>query len=168
MSLTGRGLASLGVLVSLGLLGCSGHESKITATANLSASLTGDLPANPLQWKVITSTIDKKNSTMSTLYGNDLAVSYARTHARHEYPAGTRLSLVTWTQQEDPRWFGAKIPNQVQSVEFVSVVVTVDGRQSFSYQKYEGTPLKNVSSQEKAAATAREAYLLSLRAAVMP
>ena len=77
----------------------------MTGTFNQSAGLVGDLPANPLGWRVI-SVIDPATGTMSTLYGNDLAVEYARTHSQHDFPAGAVLSLVTWTQAEDSRWFG--------------------------------------------------------------
>jgi hypothetical protein len=101
--------------------------------------LSSHVPANPLQWKAVTSEINKTDATMSALYGNDLAVGYARTHSQHDYPAGAVLSLVTWTQQEDPRWFGARIPREVKSVEFVMVGATPDGRPSYTYQEYEGT-----------------------------
>ncbi len=74
----------------LSLFACSGAKTKISATLNQSASLVGELPANPLQWKVITSAVNHADSTMSTLYGNDLAVKYAR--------AGTR-STVTQVDQ---------------------------------------------------------------------
>src|SRR5258708_7564010 len=82
----------------------------------------------------------KGDATMSTLYGNDVAVRYARTSAERMYPAGSVLSVVTWNQQEDPRWFGAKIPQKVGSVEFVAVT----GPGAYSYQRYEGSPLKKV------------------------
>jgi hypothetical protein len=109
------------------------------------------------------------DSTMSTLYGNNLAARYARTSLKHDYPSGAALSLVTWSQREDSRWFGAKIPDQVKSVEFVFVGVAGDGRRpSYSYQKFEGAPLKKVSAQEGPTLSDRGAYLVSQRAAVMP
>jgi hypothetical protein len=150
------------------MLGCSNDEPKISAAINQSALLVGALPANPLQWQVITSEIDKQNSTMSTLYGNDPAVRYARTNTQHEYPAGSTLSLVTWTQREDSRWFGARIPDGVKAVEFVFVGATAGARPSYSYQECEGTPLKKLSSEEGPTPSGRAAYLLSQRAAVMP
>jgi hypothetical protein len=152
----------------LNMFGCAGAETKILATINQSASLVGQLPANPLQWKIITSAINKADSTMSTLYGNDPAVSYARANSRHNYPTGSVLSLVTWTQREDDRWFGAKIPDQVKSVEFVFVDAAGDGRQSYSYQEYEGRPLTMVSEQKGFTPNDRTAYLLAQRAAVLP
>jgi hypothetical protein len=108
------------------------------------------------------------DSTMSTLYGNDLAVEYIRTRAEHDYPPGSVLSLVTWTEQEDPRWFGAMIPESVKSVEFVTVGSLENGHPSNSYEKYEGMPLKESPAQDSASANVRAAFLLSLRAAVMP
>jgi len=118
------------------LFGCGGEKPKVFASLNQTASLMGDLPANPLAWSVITSSASRNDSTMSTLYGNDVASQYARTNPDHKYPNGSALSLVTWTQQEDSRWFGAKIPATVRSVEFVFVSSAADGRPSYSYQKF--------------------------------
>ena len=36
------------------------------------ADLTGDLLVNPLEWPVITSGVDSRNSIMFTLFGNDV------------------------------------------------------------------------------------------------
>jgi hypothetical protein len=161
------GILSLSMF-GLSMFGCSGAETKISATINQSASLVGPLPANPLQWKIITSSISKADSTMSTLYGNDLAVRYARANSQHKYPAGSVVSLVTWTEREDDRWFGAKIPDRVKSVEFVGIDVAVDGRLSYSYREYQGTPLTMVSEQKGFTPNDRAVYLLAQRAAVMP
>jgi hypothetical protein len=164
----GEGFFLGGLALSLSLLGCAADEPKISAVFNQSASLAGQLRANPLQWKVITSSIDRAGSTMSTLYGNDLAVEYARTSSPHDYPVGAELSLVTWTQTEDARWFGARIPAQVMSVEFVTVESEPGGKRSFSYREFTGTPLKMSSTQQSLTPSERSAYLLSQRAAVMP
>jgi hypothetical protein len=154
--------------VFLSMPGCSGAGPKVSATINQSASLVGSLPANPLQWKIITSTINQSDSTMSTLYGNDVAVSYARANSQHNYPTGSVLSLVTWTQREDDRWFGARIPDRVKSVEFVFADAAEDGRPSYSYREYQGTPLTMVSEQKGFTPNDRTAYLLAQRAAVLP
>ncbi len=168
MKRPGKRICLLSIVFSLSLLGCSGNSSEVAPILNQDAALVGDLPANPLQWKIITCAIDKPNSTMSTLYGNDVAVEYARTHSQRDYPTGSVLSLVTWTQIEDPRWYGAKIPELVKSVEFVTVGTAPDGRPSYSYAEYEGVPLKNSSAQQSVAPNDRASYLLSQRAAVMP
>lgn len=156
------------VLLTLNLFACAGDGPKVSATFNQDASLSGDLPANPLQWKVITAAINSGDSTMSTLYGNDVTVRNARANSQHDYPTGSALSLVTWTQREDSRYFGAKIPDEVKSVEFVFVRISGDARSSYSYEVYEGKPLKRVTTQEGPTPISRAAYLLSQRAAVMP
>jgi hypothetical protein len=150
-------------LLWLALCSCGGSGG-VTASINERAAFTGTLPQNPLQWKVITSSIDRQAATMSTLYGNDMAVRFARDGAR-DYPAGSVLSLVTWTEREDDRWFGARIPGQVKAVEFV----TVKGESpSCVYEIYQGSPLARISQSNDRSPGSRAAYLLSLRAAVMP
>jgi hypothetical protein len=151
---------AIGAMAALILAGCSSENPRVVTRVNQDAALTGDLIANPLGDKVITTWIDPRNSTMSTLFGNDVAVE----NSRGEYPAGSMLALVTWTQQEDPRWFGAKIPAKPQSVEFV----VVGTEPAYSYRKYEGSPLKQVSTDAGTSPNDRAAYLLSQRAAVMP
>jgi hypothetical protein len=139
-----------------------------TEMFNQGAELTGDLPADPLEWRVITSALNQQNSTMSTLFGNDSAVGYRRTRAQHDYPAGSTLSLVTWTEREDPRWFGARIPATPKSVEFVTVSLDAAHRPLYSYQDFEGSPLKKTQAQESSLPNERAAYLLAQPAAVMP
>jgi hypothetical protein len=148
--------------------GCAGNASRTTARFNDGAALVGDLPANPLAWRVITSAVGRNDGTMSTLYGNDVAVNYARTHAQHNYPAGSVVSLVTWTQTEDSRWYGAKIPNQVKSVEFVTVNARGTEDSQYSYEAYIGNPLRKATDQPYGTPPERIAYLFSNRAAVMP
>jgi hypothetical protein len=156
------------MLLAFALGGCMSENPRVATRLNESAALTGDLPFNPLRDKVITSWIEPQSSTMSTLFGNDLAIGYARSHAGGDYPAGSVLSVITWSRQEDPRWFGGNIPGKVKSVEFVSVGAGTEQRPSFDYQRYEGAPLKKTSTQDGAAAEERTRFLLSQRAAVMP
>lgn len=152
----------------LGPTSCSKQNPLVATTLNERASLAGDLPSNPLRSGVITSAVNQRDSTMWTLFGNDLAVKYARTNSGHDYPAGSMLSLVTWEQQEDRRWFGGEIPGLPKSVEVVTVSTGAEHRPSYLYQRFEGAPLKKVSTLELATPSERAAYLLSQRAAVMP
>jgi len=147
----------------LAAAGCSKENPRVATAPNQQAAL-GMLPMDPLQGKVITSWIDRRNSTMSTLFGNDLAVQYARSGARNDYPAGSVLSLVTWQQQEDARWFGGTIPAAPKSVEFV----TVQSGPSYAYQRYEGSPLKRVELEVVTNQDSRVFQFLSQRAAVLP
>jgi hypothetical protein len=155
------------VLIAWGA-GCAKAPSQATATFNQGAALAGELPMNPLAWRLISVSLNPGDGTMSTLYGNDIAVDYARTHSQHDYPAGAVLSLVTWKQMEDSRWFGAKIPAQVKSVEFVTVSAGVNGSPAYAYEAYTGNPLQKASTQQSATASERIAGLVSTRAAVMP
>jgi hypothetical protein len=130
-------------------------------------SLGGQRPPNSLQWNVITTLIDKRASTMSTLYGNDVAVRYARTTAQHDYLPGSELLLVTWEQREDMHWFGGNIPGLVKAVERVHVAARPDLRSSYYYERYEGSPLVRVSVSE-ARPEGSAVFLLFLRAGIMP
>lgn len=124
--------------------------------------------SNLAQANVITSLVQQSSATMSTLYGNDAAVLYVRSNSQLDYPPGTELSLVTWTQQEDPHWFGANIPKQAKSVELLHVDVLPNKQRSYSYELYEGSPLARTATSVGRPAASRAAFLLSLRAAVMP
>ena len=87
----------LGLVITFGLTGCSKINSRVATRLNQDATLTGNLPVNPLQWKVITTSISQKDSSMSTIFGNDIAVQYARSAAGHNYPIGSMISLVVWS-----------------------------------------------------------------------
>jgi hypothetical protein len=152
------------IVTLIGLAGCSERTNPRVATrVNTDAEPGGEVSLSPLAGKVITSWVNKQDSTMSTLFGNEVAWQYARTNSDMQYPARAVLSVVTWSQQEDTRWFGGNIPQKVKSVEVVSVV-TGSGR--YLYQRYEGFPLKRVV--QSADPNERADYLLSQRAAVMP
>jgi hypothetical protein len=139
----------------------------INENASLSAAAASALPANPLKWRIITSFIDPQNSTMATLYGNDVAVRHARANVKHDYPAGSQIALVTWTRRDDPRYFGAKIPDRIRSIEFVSVT-ELPGETNFAYEKFEGSPLTKTQSDESDKPSSAAAALLNQRAAVLP
>ncbi len=105
---------------------------------------------------------------LATIFDNEQGRRLCAASASHEYPAGSVLAIITWSQQEDPRWFGGKIPGGVQSVEFLEVQAALDHEQTYLYSMYSGTPLrKSVSIAEKSP-TSRAAYLLAQKAAVMP
>ena len=154
------------VTILVAQTGCAPTGPRIATTLNDKAALTGDLPEDPLNWRVITCDANPHEATMSTLFGNDTAVQYARANTEGNYPAGSLLSLVTWRQQEDIRWFGAMMPAQAASVEFVDVR-PVQSRLTAFYRVWEGFPLRE-SSRSTIVADQRTTYLLSLRAAVMP
>ncbi len=135
-----------------------------SALFNREAALPSDLPYQPFQWRVLTSSLDLNEATMTTVYANDPAIAHARTAPGSPYPAGAVLARVTWFQQEDRHWFGGKIPGRIKSIEFVTVG---DGIAPVSYQAFEGTPLQKIT-QSPETASARITAILGERAAVMP
>lgn len=125
------------------------------------ASLPDSIALRPLTGKVITSFVNPKEGTMSTLYGNELAVKSAR--GGLAYPAGAVVSLVTWSQRDDPHWFGGRIPKGLQSVE--QVRYGTGG--AADYVRYEGTALIK-KTEDAGAVTQRVTYITKCRASVMP
>jgi len=150
------------------LIGCSQPNARVTTRFNRDAEVSGELPYNPLQWEVISSTLNHNDDTLATVLGNDRAIAYARKNATHGYPAGSVLSVIIWSQEEDPRWFGGNIPGKVRSVEFLEVQSGQDRGGTYLYTLYGGSPLRKLVSTEEKSPTGRAAYILGQRAAVMP
>jgi len=115
--------------------------------------------------KVITSSINKKEQTMSTLYGNDLALKTAISGSTN-YPPGENLTLVTWKQQDDDRWFGAKIPGDLLSVEVVKTISSKTGNAIVNYQRFTGKEL--VADTDTALQQERISYIFSQKPSIMP
>jgi len=151
---------------AIAITGCKSSVRPEPASINHQATLAGNLPYNPLAWRVVTSWTNQRNATMSTLYGNDIAVDHARSSPDHAYPVGAVLALVTWAERDDPHWFGGKIPSAPQSVEFVTM--PSGSGSSPEYQRFQGSPLARVNAEDANAAARRGDYVLSQRAAVMP
>lgn len=108
---------------------------------------------------VITTTINKRQHTMSTLYGNVLAVKRARSGAGIQ--AGEKLVLVTWKQKPDENWFGANIPAEVQRIEQVT---TLAG--PASYRRFDGPSL--ALHTDTTAQSKRINAIFGMQASMMP
>jgi hypothetical protein len=158
----------LGTIALILSIGCSQPNARIQTRLNHDAELSGVLPYNPLNWEILSSTLNPAERTLSTLTGNAQAVAYARQHVSSNYPVGSVLAMTTWRQQEDPRWFGGKIPGSVRSVEFLEVQPAVDRGETYLYSMYVGTPLRKLVSVAEKSPTGRAAYLLAEKAAIMP
>jgi len=158
----------LAAALLLMLIGCSQPNARVKTRFNHEAEVSGELPYNPLQWEVIASTLNHNDHTLATVLGNDRAIAYARKNATHAYPAGSVLSVITWSQEEDPRWFGGNIPGNVRSVEFVEVQSDPDRGETYLYILYGGSLLRKLVSTEEKSPTGGVAYIVGQRAAVMP
>jgi len=163
-----KAIQVLAAALLLILIGCSEPNARVTTRFNRDAEVSGELPYNPLQWEVIASTLNHNDHTLATVLGNDRAIAYARKNASHEYPPGSVVSVITWSQEGDPRWFGGNIPGNVGSVEFLEVQSGPDRGATYLYTMYGGSPLRKLVSMEEKFPTGRAAYILGQRAAVMP
>lgn len=143
------------------------HEEAV----NNHAALPASLPYRPLSWNAITMYVDPRTHTMATLYGNDAAMQGVRARRSRgadaakgpEYGTGSVLALVTWVQRDDPHWFGARIPDAPQSVEFVQVALA--GQQA-GYRRFAGTGLAEETVAVNAAE--RTSFVLGLIPASLP
>jgi hypothetical protein len=149
-----------GVLIMAGLClsGCERAKPGPTDLLNGQAELTGTLPFPVWQWKALTTGVDRGAGTTYTLFGNDAAVSAAR--SGQSYPVSAVVAMVTWRQRDDPHWFGARIAGDPVSVEFVTVAA--DGTR---YQRFAGSPLQADTS---AAPAGRAEEILAEKAVVLP
>ena len=150
-------LASIVVL----LAACTNSNSN-TRLVNDDASLPTSFNFSKQGLKVITSFINKKQGTMATLYGNDVALQAAKLGSSTT-TTGETFALVTWKQKADDHWFGAKIPSNLQSVEYVK---TRPSGNTVSYQKFEGKTL--VLSTDTLHNQERIKYILSQKASIFP
>jgi hypothetical protein len=135
---------------------------------NSAAALPATLPYQPLTWSSITMYVDPKFHTMATLYGNPKAMEGVQMRGASplgepKYATGTVLALVTWAQRDDPHWFGGRIPDLPESVEFVQVAAG----QTISYRRFAGKEFVEDHSAANVA-TQRTTFMLGLTPARLP
>ena len=128
-------LAGIAVMLSA----CDGNKVNNAGEINTKASLPESLNFTARGYQVITSSINKKLGTMSTLYGNKQALANAIAGSKDAMP-GEEFALITWKQQDDDRWFGAKIPGELKSVELIKTGPSV-ANLGLDYQCFEGKDL---------------------------
>ena len=142
--------------------GCTRNDSKIQLV-NTKASLPASFNFDRMGLKVMSSFINKKSATTSVLYANPIALQNA-IKGNHRYLTGEVMALVTWSQQADCHWFGARIPAGLQSVE----VVIVSDVQSLNvnYKKYGGKYL--LADPDTSNRQDRINFILNQQPSVMP
>ena len=130
---------------------------------NNAANLPASLSYQPLAWSAITLYVDPATRTMAILYGNEVAMrAIQNRNGESGYPPESVLALVTWAQREDPHWFGARIPDKPQAVEFVQV--SAAGSQS-SYRRFVGEALSEAAAAD---AAKRMEFIRNLAPAQLP
>jgi len=133
--------------------------------AHIDASLPASFNFNKMNVKVVSSSINERKSTMSTLYGNAIAMQILKNKEANQN--GEVLALVTWKQQEDTHWFGARIPGKLLDVE---VIKTTPGKSAgnpdINYQRFEGSKL--ILNTDTTGRSERIRYILAQQPSVMP
>ena len=129
------------------------------------AALPASLPYQPLRWKPVTMYVVPTSRTMAILFATKVpSRGGSLGSAEGRYAPGTVLALVTWTQRDDPHWFGARIPDVPQSVEFV----TVKGSKGEQDYKCYGGPSFQEERTPASDARKRESFILNLSPAQLP
>lgn len=131
---------------------------------NDGASLPSSFKFDELKVKAITTLVNTNKGTTSILFGNEQAIKELK---REEVTnAEKKLVLVTWQQQEDPRWFGAKIPDHLLMVEVLQTNTIFENINEIQYQLYEGKEL--TLSTDKTNNTNRVLFIKSIKPSVIP
>jgi hypothetical protein len=143
---------------------CADHTNT-PELINNKASLPPTFDFDKMGLKVMTSSVNKKQATMATLYANELALKTAPSGSK-AVTAGKVLALITWKQQPDGHWFGGNIPGELQSVELLKTVDAGGKGTTINYQKFEGKTLS--LSRDTSQNQARIKYLLEQQPSVLP
>lgn len=129
---------------------------------NRKASLPSSFSLSDLHQKVISSFSNKKENTTSILYGDPSAEIAIKDQAPMKAPVFL-FTLITWRQQADPHWFGAKIPGDLISVERLSKTAN---NASIAYQKLSGKELVRV--RDTTGNFGRIKFILSQKPLILP
>ncbi|QWT86577.1 MULTISPECIES: cytochrome P460 family protein [unclassified Chryseobacterium] len=140
------------------------NSQKEYEPVNQNASLPESFDFNAMNLRVVTSSINHKKQTMMTLYGTDSAIDDLKENAGKVNSKERILALVTWSQKDDPYWYGAKVPNNLLSVEVIKSKLPFSENSEILYQKYEGKELKKVNAD----VTNRVSTILSMKPSIMP
>jgi hypothetical protein len=144
------------------VMACNGKSKELLNT-NASIQQSNELKDNPLLMHPLASSVNPKDSIMSTLYANDIAFDYAKKNGDSNYPNGAVLYEVNWKQKPDELWFGANVPGEIASVE----KITFKQDNSSEYEVFEGKPLKKIKI-DTATVTLRKNVIVSQGMAVSP
>ncbi len=135
---------------------------------NRDAALPADLPYQPLQWRVITSSVDKTHGTMSTPLRKRLRRRSRADHPTDALPRRGRSVAGNMGPAGRPPLVRGQDSRQNHSIEFVTVAAGPDGNPAYSYEIYEGSPPKKIAGQDQPTVQPRIDAITGLKAAAMP
>ncbi|TDO23288.1 hypothetical protein [Pedobacter duraquae] len=120
---------------------------------NIKAAVPKAFSWNPEGFRVINTAFNRKAHTTSTLYGKYL-------------PGKETRILLTWQQEEDSHWLGARIPGKFLSAERLEIQKPASGVTDTSYFRFQ----EGNSAVYKSAGTDKERiqYISTLQPAITP
>src|SRR5689334_22088527 len=101
------------ILIAMFLAACDQDKPHLKTRYNTAATPVQTEALHALNGFVINSFVDTKKHTTSTLYGNAVVANYLKDSTDNNYPKGSVVTLLTWQQTSDPRWFGGNIPDSL-------------------------------------------------------
>ncbi|SHH96695.1 hypothetical protein SAMN04488109_6303 [Chryseolinea serpens] len=147
------------ILIAMFLAACGQDKPHLKTRYNTAATPVQTEALQALNGFVINSFVDTKKHTTSTLYGNTVVANYLKDSTDNNYPKGSVVTLLTWQQTSDPRWFGGNIPDSLVSME----VVRYDD--STTYTFYKG---KNLTRSVNSNAPASLAWIKAQKMMIVP
>ena len=151
---------------ALTLTACTTTPDNHAGELNTRASLPDSFNFKSKGLHVITSSINKRENTTAVLYGNAAAQKFARAAVPAD-SVGVVMTLVTWNQEDDGRWFGARIPGDLLCAE----TVTITGKPAAPQIKFElfnGALLKRETDTDGIDTAQRIKYILGQKASILP
>lgn len=131
---------------------------------NVPASLPEDFQFEKMGLKTIGATINPEAGTNGILYGNNNALTSLKNPAL-SIKGEKILTLVTWKQRDDPRWFGAKSPYDFLMIEVLKTNNSFNENQKITYELIKG---KTFTTHHETDTGKRIQLITAIRPAVMP
>jgi len=152
--------------LALILTGCTTTPNNHAGELNTKASLPASFNFKNKGLHVITSSVNKRENTTAVLYGNAAAQKFAATTAPTD-SIGVLMTLVTWNQEDDERWFGGRIPGDLLCAETVTITGTPAAPQ-IKFELFNGALLTRETNTDSVDTAQRIKYILGRKASILP
>jgi len=152
--------------IAIAMTACTNAPDNHAGEINTKASLPDNFNFKNKGLHVITSSVNKRKNTTAVLYGNAAAQKFARTAVPAD-SVGVVMTLVTWNQEDDGRWFGAHIPGDLLCAETVTITGTPAAPQ-IKFELFNGALLTRETNTDSVNTAQRIKYILGQKASIVP
>ena len=152
--------------IAIAMTACTNAPDNHAGEINAKASLPASFNFKNKGLHVITSSVNKRENTTAVLYGNAAAQKFAAKTAPTD-SVGVLMTLVTWNQEDDWRWFGARIPGDSLCAE----TVTITGKPAapqIKFEMFNGRLLTRETNTDGVDTAQRIKYILGQKASILP